>query len=216
MFTDESRQTYKSTYEIFKEIAKIWNELSDKNQAELLEKLAGKRNSQVVAAAIKNFATAEKAMNEMANSQGNAMAEMEIVYESINYKVNQFKETLVGIAQGLFSQDFLKSMVDSGTRILNVFDDLTPSLSFILEQFATLLEFVTKLADTIGGIPTLMLGIGIKNIGSPKMFGLVLNLPIIRSVLCYTKVFILSFVKYTNVNEVSICWETGKPYTTLI
>ena len=22
--------------------------------------------------------------------------------------------------------------------------------------------------------------------------------------------------KYTNVNEVSICWETGKPYTTLI
>ena len=168
LFTDESRQTYKSTYEIIKEIAKIWNELSDKNQAELLEKLAGKRNSQVVAAAIQNFSTAEKAMTEMANSQGNAMAEMEIAYESINYKVNQFKETLVGIAQSSFSQDFLKSMVDSGTRVLNVFADLAPSISFILEQFANLLELVTKLADTIGGIPTLMLGIGLKNIGNIK------------------------------------------------
>ena len=183
MFTDESRQTYKSTYEIFKEIAKIWNELSDKNQAELLEKLAGKRNSQVVAAAIQNFSTAEKAMTEMANSQGNAMAEMEIAYESINYKVNQFKETLVGIAQSSFNQDFLKSMVDSGIRVLNVFDDLSPSLSFILEQFATLLELVTKIADFAGGILLLIGGIGLKNIGSPKMFGLVLNLPIIICVL---------------------------------
>ena len=183
LFTDESRQTYKSTYEIIKEIAKIWNELSDKNQAELLEKLAGKRNSQVVAAAIQNFSTAEKAMTEMANSQGNAMAEMEIAYESINYKVNQFKETLVGIAQSSFNQDFLKSMVDSGTRVLNVFDDLSPSLSFILEQFATLLELVTKIADFAGGIPLLIGGIGLKNIGSPKMFGLVLNLPIIICVL---------------------------------
>ena len=144
---------------------------------------AGKRNSQVVAAAIQNFSTAEKAMTEMANSQGNAMAEMEIAYESINYKVNQFKETLVGIAQSSFNQDFLKSMVDSGIRVLNVFDDLSPSLSFILEQFATLLELVTKIADFAGGIPLLIGGIGLKNIGSPKMFGLVLNLPIIICVL---------------------------------
>ena len=74
-------------------------------------------------------------------------------------------------------------MVDSGTRVLNVFADLSPSISFILEQFATLLEFVTKLADTIGGIPILIAGIGLKNIGSPKTFGLVLNLPIIICVL---------------------------------
>ena len=105
------------------------------------------------------------------------------VMEYINCKVNQFKETLVGIAQSSFNQDFLKSMVDSGIRVLNVFDDLSPSLSFILEQFATLLELVTKIADFAGGIPLLIGGIGLKNIGSPKMFGLVLNLPIIICVL---------------------------------
>ena len=88
--------------------------------------------------------------------------------------MNQFKETLVGIAQSLIKQDFLKSMVDSGTRVLTVFEDLTPIITFLLEQIASLLEFVTKLADTIGGIPILIAGIGLKNVGSPKMFGLVL------------------------------------------
>jgi hypothetical protein len=33
LFTDETKETYKSTYEILKEISEIWNELTDKNQA---------------------------------------------------------------------------------------------------------------------------------------------------------------------------------------
>lgn len=33
LFTDSSKQTYKSTYEILKEISEIWDEISDKNQA---------------------------------------------------------------------------------------------------------------------------------------------------------------------------------------
>lgn len=33
LFTDESKDTYKSTYQILDDISKIWNELTDKNQA---------------------------------------------------------------------------------------------------------------------------------------------------------------------------------------
>jgi len=36
IFSDEDKQTYKSTYEIFKEISQIYDELSDKNQANIL------------------------------------------------------------------------------------------------------------------------------------------------------------------------------------
>lgn len=162
LFTDESRETYKSTYQIIKEIAAIWDELSDKNQAELLEKLAGKRNSQVVSAAINNFASAEKAIDEMANSQGNAMAEMEIAYDSIAYKVNEFKESLVGLGQTIFEQDALKWIIDKGTTIIEVLD---------------------KIVEKIGLLPTILGGIAFKNIGSPKMFGLILKLPIVMCVL---------------------------------
>ena len=170
----QDANTYKDIYTILDDISKVWDSLTDKEHATLTETLFGKHRANIGSAIISNFEQARKAIETMENADGGAMAEMEVIMDSISYKTNTFKETLVGIAQNSFSQDFLKSMVDSGTRILNVFDDLSPSISFILEQFATLLEFVTKLADTIGGIPLLIAGIGLKNVGSPKMFGLVL------------------------------------------
>ena len=164
----QDANTYKDIYTILDDISKVWDSLTDKEHATLTETLFGKHRANIGSAIISNFEQARKAIETMENADGGAMAEMEVIMDSISYKTNTFKETLVGIAQGSFSQTFLKSMVDSGTRILNVFDDLSPSISFILEQFATLLEFVTKLADTIGGIPLLIAGIGLKNVGNIK------------------------------------------------
>lgn len=33
LFTDDTKETYKSTYQLVNEISKIWDNLSDKNQA---------------------------------------------------------------------------------------------------------------------------------------------------------------------------------------
>ncbi len=41
LFTDETKQTYKSTYQLLEDISKVYSQLSDKNQAELLEAIAG-------------------------------------------------------------------------------------------------------------------------------------------------------------------------------
>lgn len=41
LFTDESKTEFKSTYQLLKEIAEIYHDLTDKQQAQLLEKLAG-------------------------------------------------------------------------------------------------------------------------------------------------------------------------------
>lgn len=49
LFTDETKTTYKSTYEILREISSIYHDLTDKQQAALLETLAGKRGGQVLA-----------------------------------------------------------------------------------------------------------------------------------------------------------------------
>lgn len=164
----QDANTYKDIYTILDDISKVWDSLTDKEHATLTETLFGKHRANIGSAIISNFEQARKAIETMENADGGAMAEMEVIMDSISYKTNTFKETLVGIAQGSFSQDFLKSIVDSGTRVLNVFDDLSPSISFILEKFAALLELVTKLADTIGGIPLLIAGIGLKNIGNIK------------------------------------------------
>ena len=43
LFTDETKTTYKSTVQLLREISAIYDDLSDKTQAELLEVLAGRR-----------------------------------------------------------------------------------------------------------------------------------------------------------------------------
>ena len=85
LFTDETKQTYKSTYQILKEISEIYDDLSDKTQAQLLEKLAGKRGGQVVAGLITNMKTAEKALVEMENAGGSADNEMQIIEGKFYY-----------------------------------------------------------------------------------------------------------------------------------
>lgn len=41
LFTDETKQTFKSTTQLLRDISEIYDDLTDKQQAELLEKLAG-------------------------------------------------------------------------------------------------------------------------------------------------------------------------------
>lgn len=45
IFTDETNQTYKSTYKILQDISKVYNGLSDKSQAKVLELIAGNKNA---------------------------------------------------------------------------------------------------------------------------------------------------------------------------
>ena len=131
LFTDDSKDTYKSTYQILDDISKIWNELTDKNQAQLLEVLAGKRQGQIVSAMISNFDTAKTSLDSMTNSAGNAMQEMEVIYDSLDYKLNRLSETGTGIAQNLFDRDVMKNTVDGFTTIAEVIDFATEKLGLL-------------------------------------------------------------------------------------
>lgn len=41
-FTDDTKQTYKSTYDYLKDISEVWDELSDKQQSTIASELFGK------------------------------------------------------------------------------------------------------------------------------------------------------------------------------
>lgn len=145
-------ETYRSTYDILKDISDIWDELTDKNQAQLLEVLFGKQRAQVGAAILENFASAESAMQKMQDSAGNAMQEMEKVYDSLDYKLNQFKETWVGVAQNLIQTDQFKGVVDVLTALSCVVEEVTSALGL----FGT--AAVTVLGSQV-----------VKSVGQPKI-----------------------------------------------
>lgn len=135
LFTDESKTEFKSTTELLRDISKIYNELTDKDQAELLEALAGKRQGQIVAAILNNFETVEESLVTMMDSAGGAMKEMEIIEESLEFKLNALKETSVGIFQNLFQQEDMAMVIDFLTKLLEILDFLTEKLGL----FGTLL-----------------------------------------------------------------------------
>lgn len=124
----EDPDTYKSTTQILREVANIWDELSDKSQANLLEKLFGKTRAQVGAAILSNFDQVEKALDVMSKSAGNADKEMDIITNSLDYKINALKETFTGIWQNIFSREDLGGLVDFATGIAEVLDGITEKL----------------------------------------------------------------------------------------
>lgn len=128
IFTDDTKTTYKSTYKVLEEIATIWDELTDKNQAELLEVLFGKNRANVGAAILQNFESAQNAMNTMADSAGSAEQEMENIYSSLEYKINALKETGTGIWQNLFAREDISVVIELLTKLAEVIDFVTEKL----------------------------------------------------------------------------------------
>lgn len=130
--------TFKSTYQIIKELSEVWDELTDISQANILEMIGGKRNSNVVAALIENFGLAEDVMLDSANAAGSALAENEKYLDSINGKIAEFQATFQELSVTLIDSEFVKSVVEFGTGILNTVNS------------------IAKLIDSIGGLNTIL------------------------------------------------------------
>lgn len=117
LFVDEAKTEYKSTYQLLKEISEIYNDLTDKDQAALLEALAGKRGGQVLAGILSDFSEVERAMHEVENSAGSADAEMKIIQESWQYRLNALRETWTGTFQALVDRGTIGDLIDALTKI---------------------------------------------------------------------------------------------------
>lgn len=82
-------QTYRSVYNILKDIAEVYDSLSDINKAQLLEDLAGKRNAQVVASIITNIDDLTGSYEAAQNAAGTLATANETYLDSIQGKMNQ-------------------------------------------------------------------------------------------------------------------------------
>lgn len=83
----------------------------------------------------------------MSQSAGAADKEMDIITNSLEYKLNALKETATGIWQNIFNREDLGAITDFGTGFLSVLDNITEKLGL----------FGTAIAA--GGIVTGVLGL---------------------------------------------------------
>lgn len=115
--------TFKSTYDILKEISEVWDNLSDISRANVTELMAGKRQGNIFSALMSNFDLAEQVTNTSANrSQGSAQKELENYQKGIEYSLGKFKASFQELSTDFISSDLVKGVVDFGTGLINVLD----------------------------------------------------------------------------------------------
>lgn len=124
----DSQGNLRSSYEIFKDIAKVANELketSPNDYAALAETLAGTRMQNVFFSLVENFDEAEKAMNLMDKSAGSLDEAFSTYSDSIAAHVQQFKTQFQELSVALVDSGLAKGIVDIGTGILNLATAIT-------------------------------------------------------------------------------------------
>lgn len=152
---------FKDVYDIVVGIGERWDKLTDVNRASLLEALAGKNQSNALAAALSNIDTIKKSYNEAINSDGSAEAEQEKFSQSIQYSINTLKSSFEELSNTLLSSDAYKGAID-------FVNGLVQSLNTLIKH--------------LGTVKTLIAGIGVgaafkgfmsfrKNLDQPQTIG---------------------------------------------
>ena len=148
IFKPGSTTEFKDLTDYFREIAGIWDEMTQKQQNDFLIKAFGRNQAQAGAALIQNFEAVDKALSEMGESAGSSDKEMEAVESSLSYKINALKETWVGCVQDMIDRGDLGTIVTGLTKVS---------------------EAITFLLDKLGILGSIGLGAGIfsgiKNVG---------------------------------------------------
>lgn len=136
----ETEDQFKSIYDIVIGIGERWDSMSDVNRAALLESLAGKQQSNALAAALSSVDVIQEAYETAENSEGSALREQEAYSQGIEYSLNRLSASFQTFSNTVFSSDLFKGLIDSGNSFLNV---------------------LTEIIDTLGSFQTLAMGFGI-------------------------------------------------------
>ena len=177
LFEKDDPNTYKSTYQLLKDISEIWDELTDKQQAGLLEKIAGKRGGQVVASVLNNFDAVDKALNNMENASGSADREMEVIQDSITFKINELKQVWVGVLQDMIKRDDIGELISSISNLSkglgNAISGVAPILKLFIDLLGDISNILSAVIDIFGKSTPYIAGFStiiIKSLPSLKSF----------------------------------------------
>lgn len=140
----KDKDTYKDIYDIVLGIGEKWQDLSDIDRASLLEALAGKQQSNALAAALSNIDILKKSYEEATNAEGSARKENEEYAKSIQASIDLAQAKLEKLSNDFLSSDFLKGLIDAGGKLIDVLDGIVKSGSAIPIVITTIVGILGK------------------------------------------------------------------------
>ncbi|WP_024348486.1 phage tail tape measure protein [Lacrimispora indolis] len=144
---------FKSTYEIMKDIANVWESMSQVDQADMLEIIAGKQRGNSIAALLTNMSQAQNALDSSVESSGSAYAEQEKWMQSIEAKAGQFEAAFQSLSNTVIDSELVKFFVDLGTTGVKGLDSLASAIKYINSLGGN----ISSIGGTLGALSGLLM-----------------------------------------------------------
>lgn len=152
---------YKSTYEILAEISKIFDKMDDVSSAALLELIAGKNRSSVVAAILQNGDILEDAYSDAFDSLGSSQKELDVHLDSIQGRIDLFTNSLQTLWMNLLDSNVIKGVVDAGTTLIKFLDTVAGKITAVIAAYTMYqkLKKGVKFVDMFNGASNIITGV---------------------------------------------------------
>ncbi|MCD8397940.1 MAG: phage tail tape measure protein [Lachnospiraceae bacterium] len=111
--------TYKSIYDIFEGISKVWDDLSDTSQSRVAEILGGNRQYSVISSLLNNFSDAAGAYTDAMNSAGTATAANETYMQSLQARIDALSASLQSLANDTIPTELYGQLIDCATAVVD-------------------------------------------------------------------------------------------------
>jgi len=160
----EADGSFRNIFDVFQDLARILPTLDDLTRESLLEKLAGKRQKNIVIGLLNNFDTVEQALKDALNSTGEVATANEKFLESLQGRTNQLKEAWNQLLTTFTDTDGLKDIITGFKNLvvfITEFVQKTPKAIFLIGGLALAFSPFGAVVAILGGIVSAIAGIGL-------------------------------------------------------
>ena len=116
---EADEETFRSIYDIYNDIAKVYDKMSDKNAAALLELIAGKNRSNQISAVLNNMSEANELLDRSLNAAGTASNEYQIYLDSAEAATERFGVAMTETYNNILNGETVKSLANAGIAVLD-------------------------------------------------------------------------------------------------
>lgn len=139
----KDENTYKDMYDIFVQLAEVWDNMEDVSQSRVAEILGGTRNTSGIMSTITNIKDAIGAYSSAMDSAGTATEANNLYMDTTKAKVGELKAAFQELSSDFISSDLTKGAVDALKGIV---------------------EAIDAIIDSVGLLGTILAGLGIAKI----------------------------------------------------
>lgn len=111
-------ETFRSIYNIFVDISKVYQQMSDSDASALLELIAGKHRASGISATLKNMSEAQEIYQRSLTAAGSAQEEYDKYLQSSAASLARFKASMTETYQSIISGETVTGLLNCGNATL--------------------------------------------------------------------------------------------------